>query len=92
MPARAAALDHSPRLAAAALPLSQSSAMQATHAAASHPSAPKAAVNAPHTAATAAFAPLKNIAYFPYAPLSFYAQRLLYSPAAVRLRASHSVP
>ena len=54
MPARAAALDHSPRLAAAALPLSQSSAMQATHAATSHPSAPKAAVNAPHTAATAA--------------------------------------
>ena len=59
MPARAAALDHAPLLAAAALPLTQSSAMQAAHATTSQPSQPNAAVNAPHTAATTAL-PLTN--------------------------------
>ena len=43
-------------LAAAALPLSQSSAMQAAQASTSQPSHPNAAVKAPHSAATAAFA------------------------------------
>ena len=47
------------RLAAAALPLTQSSAMQAAHATTSQPSQPNAAVNAPHTAATTAL-PLTN--------------------------------
>ena len=69
MPARAAALDHCPRLAAAALPLSQSSAMQAAHAAMSHPSQPKAAVNAPQAAQTAAL-PHKNTLRSP-TPCSF---------------------
>ena len=46
-------------LAAAALPLTQSSAMQAAHATTSQPSQPNAAVNAPHTAATTAL-PLTN--------------------------------
>ena len=64
IPARATALDHSPRLAAAALPLSQSSTMQTAQATTSHPSQPNAAVNAPQTAAMAAFAAKKVLLLF----------------------------
>ena len=53
---RSIALLTAALLAAAALPLSQSSAMHTAQASTSQPSQPNAAVNAPHSAATAAFA------------------------------------
>ena len=57
-------ISETPRLAAAALPLSQSSTMQTAQATTSHPSQPNAAVNAPQTAAMAAFAAKKVLLLF----------------------------
>ena len=57
-------LDHSPLLAAAALPLSQSSAMQAAQAITSQPSQPNAAVKAPQAAAITALTHRKTVVVF----------------------------